>query len=171
MSLANLIHKIWGFIKHLFDGLDEEVKKLLPIATGIVEKIKAFEDLGGGDIITELIPGNVDNILNDRLKALLPKIILEMHLVGDIANETDRNKQLADILSAIKLSPDDMKNAKYHAFGALILHDLADGKLTWAESVEIIEYYYNNFVKQPAPAESAPVAESEASDSEVDQAA
>ena len=54
------------------------------------------------------------------------------------------NAQAKAIIAAINMSPDEIKNAYYHTFAVLILEKISDGKLTWSESVQIAEYYYNN---------------------------
>jgi hypothetical protein len=46
------------------------------------------------------------------------------------------------------MSPNEARNAYYHALAAMILEALSDKKLTWSEAVQIAEYYYTNIYKK-----------------------
>ena len=107
------------------------------------------------DVITALIPGDIDDKINEKLRGFLPRLLLELQLVDSIANITDPNAQLQAILDKLKLSSDDAKNAFYHSLASLILQKLSDGKLSWSDAVAIAEYYYQNVTKPAVVAASS----------------
>lgn len=150
-----IIKRIWDFIARIFRGLDAETKVLVPIAISVVQAVKSVVESPVDDVLTfiikQAISGNADDVLIDKVNAVLkewlPKIVLELKLVESIANIEGENAQLQAILSALKLSGDETKNIFYHGFGSLILEKLSDGKLSWSDSTAIAEYYYTHMVK------------------------
>jgi hypothetical protein len=147
MSLKNFLRHLWHSIKNLFDKVEAEVKKDVVVAITVVQQIKSVVDSPVADVITAMIPGELDDQIKQQLRVLLPKLILELTLVQSVANIEDENAQLQAILDKLKLSGDDAKNAFYHSLASLILQKLSDGKLSWTDAVAISEYYYQNHVK------------------------
>ena len=147
---------MWAFISRMWSKSDKIVDKYAPIAINVVEAIKKVNENSTGDIIelviTTAIPGTKDDVIvklaRKQLKVILPKILLQMNIVQSVSTIQDPNEQLKAILTAVNMSSDEAKNAYYHSFAALILQALADKKLTWAESVYIVQYYFDNIYKK-----------------------
>lgn len=153
MSLKSFIDGIWSAIKGLFNKLEQEEKKLLPIVITVVQNIKTFVDSPVADVITALIPGNVDDVIRAKLQAFLPKVLTELNMLNTCQALPGTNAQLQCILQNLKLSSDAVKDMYYHGLASLILTDLSDGKLSWSDCIGIAEYYYKNIWKeQPAQA-------------------
>lgn len=150
--MKKFLSKMWAFITNLWNSLDGVVEKIVPIAINVVNAVKTVNENSTGDIIelvvTKAIPGKADDVIiaaaRIRLKAILPKILLELNIIKSISSIKNPNDQLKAILSAINMSSDAAKNIYYHGLSALILESLADGKLTWSESVHIAQYYFDN---------------------------
>lgn len=140
--------KLWSGIKKLISGLDKEAKKLLPIAIAVGENIKKVIDSPVADVLTALIPGNVDDVIKLKLRGFLPKLLLELHMVEAIANIEDENERLNAILAKIKLSSDDANNVFYHGLSALIIEKLSDGDFSFSDAVVVSEYWYTHFTKK-----------------------
>jgi hypothetical protein len=147
MSLRIFLRHMWLSIKNLFDKVEAEVKKDVVVAITVVQQVKAVVDSPVADIVTALIPGNVDDQIKARLREILPKLILELSLVESVTDIEDQNERLQVILDKLKLSSDAVKNAFYHSLASIILEKLSDGKLSWSDAVAISEYYYQNKVK------------------------
>lgn len=151
--MKKLLQRIWAFIKLMFDKTEDETKKYVPIAIGIVQGIKKVVDSPVDDIVFNIlrsaIPGEADDIIINKVKSVIekwvPKLLKELIIIDSIANIEDPNEQLKIILAQFKLSSSETKNIVYHGLASLIIEKLADGKLTWSESVAISEYYYKNF--------------------------
>jgi hypothetical protein len=147
MSLRIFLRHMWQSIKNLFDKVEAEVKKDVVVAISVVQQIKTVVDSPVADVVTAMIPGQLDDQIKTILRNLLPKLILELSLVQSVTDIEDQNAQLQAILEKLKLSSDDVKNAFYHSLASLILEKLSDGKLSWPDAVAISEYYYQNHVK------------------------
>lgn len=156
MKLKQFLAKIWSFIAIMWAKATDEVKTLTPIAIKAVNVLKTINETTSGDVIQMIleavIPGSGDGPLIDklreRLKCILPKILTGLQIGESIANIQDPNEQLKAIIAAINMSPDSTKNMYYHGLCALIIEDLADGKLTLGESAQIAEFYYTKIYKK-----------------------
>ena len=152
--MNKLLSKIFSFIKKVYGKLVDETKKYIPIAINVVEVVKKVMDSPVDDvalaIAEQLIPAipkaQVD-IVKSKVEEYLPKLLLELNLVNDIANITDPNEQLKTILNTLKLSSDDVKAEKYHTLASKLLVILSDGKVTWGEAVVFVEWYYQTYIK------------------------
>lgn len=155
MSLRKFIHKLWLGIRKIFDGLEHELKILVPVAIKIVEGVKLVmnspvDDVLGA-IVKSAIPGDADDKLIDKIRSTvnqwIPKVLLELNMVQVVADMTDVNQQLQAILDKLKLSSDETRNVFYHGLGSLILEKLSDGKFSWSDAVAVSEYYYQHEFK------------------------
>lgn len=150
--MKKILAKIKLWIISIYSKTDELIERIAPVAINVVEQIKTVNESTTGDvielIITKAIKGNADdvavNALRIKLKIYLPQVIEKMKLIMNISKAGSINAQAKAIIAAINMSPDEIKNAYYHTFAVLILEKISDGKLTWSESVQIAEYYYNN---------------------------
>ena len=156
MKIKIFLAQIWAFIAGLWKKATDEVKQITPIAVSAVNVLKTVNESTAGDIIemvlSAIIPGKVDDIvihnIRLKLKEILPKVIIQLNIANSISKIQDPNEQLKAIVVAINMSSDETKNIYYHSLCVLILQSLADGKLTWSESVQIAEYYYTNIYKK-----------------------
>ncbi|MEJ7679194.1 MAG: hypothetical protein WKG06_15335 [Segetibacter sp.] len=156
MSLGSLLNHIWKAIGDIFHKADKEVKEIfLPVAIQIVNGLKTVTDIDKADIIGGLI-GKVGPQFEDKLRTFLPKLLTELHLADNCLGLKDTNAIIQCALDNLHLSSDMAKDAFYHSISALLLKDLSDGKLSWSECVELVEFYYHN---QKEAAASAPTAE------------
>ena len=155
MGLKTILQAILAFISSIWRKTTDEVKIITPIAINIVNAVKSVNESFIGDVIEGVlkiaIPGDSEDKIiiqiRARLKEVLPKLILQLNLVDSIANISDTDEQLKAILGVINIAEDEKKRIFYHSLCSLIINSLADGKLTWSESVLIAEYYYTEVYK------------------------
>lgn len=154
--MKKIFKKVLALLSLLWHNVDKLVDKIAPIAIKIVEEIKKVNESATGDvvelIISRVIPGTTDDAIlkaiREKLKEILPKTLLALNISVEISNLSDPEQQIRAIIKAINLSSDQAQNAFYHSLSAMIMDALADGKLTWSESVHIVEHYYTNFHKK-----------------------
>lgn len=150
-----ILGKIFRIIGSLFKSLSSELKKLVPIAIGVVQAVKVVMENPTTDFILRIIkiaiPGDSDNKIIDfvtnKLKEELPKILVALSLSEAIANIEDPEEQVKAVLEKFKFSSDVQKDTFYHNLAFQVMEALADGKLTWSESITLSEYYYKGIVK------------------------
>lgn len=154
-KIANLWAKITAFVKNIYNRVDDVADKFCPVAIKAVEFLKYYNGSAAGDavaaIISFVIPGDADDKLikeiRKRMDKALPVVLMHLKMIHAIADIEDPNEQLKAICKAIQFSPDEAKNAICHTFATLLLEALADGKLTWGESVMLAEHYYQTYKK------------------------
>lgn len=144
MSLGSFLAKIWDHLKQLFGALPKELKNAIHIGVTVVEAIKAVIESPVADVLTAIIPGDIDDRIKDWLRAQIPGILVEMQLTADCSGLTDPNEITACGLKVLSGLGVDVKSAFYHNLSILIAQVAADGKLTWSDGVYLLQWYYEH---------------------------
>jgi hypothetical protein len=148
MSLKTFLTKIWEQIKNLFSSLPSEVKTAIQIGVLITDNIKAFIDSPVADILTAIIPGNLDDKLKDELRVKLPIILTELKLADKCASLSDQDEITKCALQTLQGITGDAASAFLHSLSILIAQVVSDGKLTWSDGAYILEWYYQHEYQQ-----------------------
>jgi hypothetical protein len=150
MNLKSLLAKIWNSIKNLFSGIPADLKSAIHIGVVIAENIKLFIDSPGADILTAIIPGNVDDKIKDLLRSKLPLILSELKLADSCHDVTDPAQLTTCAVNAIQDLNGSVKSAFLHNLSILVAQIASDGKLTWSDGVYLLEWYYQHKYKNIA---------------------
>jgi hypothetical protein len=102
MKLKNLFSKIKNFVINFFTKADKTTKKFISIGIKIVDAIKKFVDSDIADVITALIPGDLDNSLQLFLQKVTPSILINLRKWESIVGTEDENTKLKLIIDEIK---------------------------------------------------------------------
>ena len=144
MSLQSYLSKIWSEVKALFDGIPAELKTAIHIGVLVTENIKNFVDSPVADILTAIIPGDIDDEIKNWLRAKLPAILTELKLADSCSALTDPAEITACAVKVLQALDGDIKSAFLHNLSILISQVAADGKLTWSDGVYVLEWYYQH---------------------------
>jgi len=144
MSLKSFLSKIWHEIKNLFQSIPAELKTAIHVGVVITEGIKTFIDSPAADVLTSIIPGNLDDDLKTLLRTKLPEILTELKLSDSCSELTDPEKITVCAVKVLQGLNGDIKSAFLHSLSILIAQVAADGKLTWGDGVYILEWYYQH---------------------------
>lgn len=137
-----------------YENLNEKLKPLVPVAVNVVQAVKKVTTDDPKDTILVyakmLCPSDAgDLVIETAYKWLkkkgIPKLLTTLEISEVILNIKDKNAQFVAILTVLNVSED--KSKAYLDLAAGILEAISDGKLTFAESMEIANDYYNNYVK------------------------
>lgn len=150
MSLTTFLSKIWTEVKSLFDGIPAELKTAIHIGVIVTENIKALVDSPAADVLTAIIPGDIDDELKDLLRAKLPTILTELRLADSCQNLSDPAQITACAIKVLQGLDGDIKSAFLHNLSIFISRIAAKGALTWSDGVMILEWYYQNQYKTVA---------------------
>lgn len=150
MSLTSFLTKIWNQIKALFDGIPAELKTAIHIGVEVTENIKTFVDSPAADILTAIIPGDIDDEVKNWLRAKLPTILTELKLADSCGQLTDPAEITACAVKVLQGLDGSVKSAFLHNLSILVAQVAADGKLTWSDGVYILEWYYTHEFKAAA---------------------
>lgn len=147
MSLQSFLTKIWNEIKSLFDRIPPELKTAIHVGVIVTENIKNFVDSPTADVLTAIIPGNIDDEIKNWLRAKLPQILTELKLADSCSGLTDPSQITACAIKVLQGLDGDIKSAFLHNLSILIAQVASDGKLTWSDGVYILQWYYQNEYK------------------------
>ncbi len=150
MSLQSFLSKIWHSIKSLFESIPAELKTAIHIGVLVTEAVKTFVDSPEADILTAIIPGNIDDKIKDWLRTKLPAILTELKLADSCGSLTDPAEITACAVKVLQGLDGDIKSAFLHNLSILVAQVAADGKLTWSDGVYILEWYYQHEYKTAA---------------------
>ena len=150
MSLKSFIIKIWEGIKTLFEGMPAELKTAIHIGVLVTENIKNFVDSPAMDVLTTIIPGDLDDDIKTWLRSKLQAILTELKLADSCNGLTGPEQITTCAIKVLQGLDGDVKSSFLHSLSILIAQVAADGKLTWSDGVTILEWYYQNEYKQVA---------------------
>lgn len=144
--MKKVIAAIWSFICKLFGKLPPAVKTAIDIAVKVTDAIKTFDTNSPqvADIITALIPGNLDDSVKSVLRANLPKIVVELKLVQATEGLTDPNEIMLAATKVIQQLSGDYRSSFLNSLAQIIAVVAADGKLDWNDAAYIIKYYFDS---------------------------
>src|SRR6185312_15439637 len=120
MNIKNIIESIGTWASNFIGKILPSSKDFLKLASTIVNFIKTA-DTDRPELlnaVVDIIPGNWDNYLLDKLRAQLPSIVVKMKLVQDEANKSPE-EIFAD---AIRLIQSMEKEYAATTLGALWIH-------------------------------------------------
>jgi hypothetical protein len=147
MSLISFLAKIWIGIKSMFAKLPKELKAAIHIGVIVVENIKTVIDSPLADVLTAIIPGQLDDRAKDILRAELPAILIKLRLVDEAWQAESENAVLLNAMHNLSQLAPDAQKAFFHNISILIAQMASDGKLTWSDGVYLQEWYYNTQFK------------------------
>ncbi len=150
MSLQTFLTKIWNQVKELFNGIPAELKTAIHIGVLVTENIKNFVDSPTADVLTAIIPGDIDDDIKNWLRAKLPAILTELKLADSCGTLTNPGEITACAVKVLQGLDGDIKSAFLHNLSILIAQVASDGKLTWSDGVYILEWYYQHEFKTAA---------------------
>ena len=150
MSLQTFLSKIWNQVKALFDGIPAELKIAIHVGVIVTENIKNFVDSPAADVLTALIPGDIDDKIKNWLRAKLPVILTELKLADSCGTLTDPNEITACAVKVLQGLDGDIKSGFLHNLSILLAQVAADGKLTWSDGVYVLQWYYQHEYKTAA---------------------
>lgn len=124
-AILSVFAENWqSFVAKLWKKVPDDLQDKVSIGVRIVEKIKDFVNSPTADFITSIIPGDLDDKIQDYLKVLLPKILAEY---GDITKINEVSGKLA------------------HNIATDINQELTG--LSYGQSALTTEVAYNNIIK------------------------
>ena len=150
MTIKSFITKLWETIKSLFNSFPDYLIQAVSVGIIVTEKIKAMVDSPAADILTAIIPGEIDDKLKQVLRTAIPVILTDLRLTHDCGDLTDPQEITKCAVDTISKLDGDIKSAFLHNLSVLIAQVAADGQLNWSDGVCILEWYYQHKFKSVA---------------------
>ncbi|WP_146382873.1 hypothetical protein [Mucilaginibacter pallidiroseus] len=148
MTISSFIKKLWNNIKAMFTKFPGDLQNAVNTAVTITENLKKVIESPAIDILTAIIPGNLDDNLKIALRAAIPKILVNLKLSQKFEDDESSDKVLLNAVTALNKIDGQLKSAYLHNISVLVAQITADGKLTWGDGVFIVEWYYQKKFKK-----------------------
>lgn len=134
------------FFKNLFHKLSDIEKQAVEVGVNIVNAFKNIDTAHPEilDIITALIPGTFDDMIKEKLRAELPKILEGLQLAKSCEGLTDPTAIVQCALKSLQTISPEFQKDFWDALAVHISIVVADGKLDWSDGKYIIKYYYDH---------------------------
>jgi len=144
-KMKNFIKKVTGFLKNLFTDLFEELKKNSFLAVKITDKLKEMVESPVLDFVVDnLIKGEVDNFILEKLRVILPEVAFKIAVVHGIMQESDSSSEsIAKLVEYLKGLNPNARVAFWVLFSGELNLSLADGKINLAEAFALAQLAYN----------------------------
>lgn len=144
-----------NLFKRLFSGLSRFLRKLfararvlaetvIPVGIDVVENLKLLLDSPITPLITTLIPGQVDDVIAEKIREALPKILLNLKIADECTKMQSNDAIIQCAIKHLKAYHPTARKAYYLNIASMLSEALADGKLTWSEIVLLTQYTYDN---------------------------
>lgn len=150
MSLTSFIAKLWSSIQSLFNSFPSSIKTAVHVGVTITENIKHFVDSPVVDVLTALIPGDVDDKIKLLLRENLPQILDSLKLADGCGESTDPQYIVKCVIQTLQNLEGEIKSAFLHSLSVLLTQLVADSQLSWSDGVCVVEWYYQNQYKKAA---------------------
>jgi hypothetical protein len=143
-----LFGQIAGFFVRIFGKAKEFLKKEIPTAIKVVEQIKYYMDGPVLPLINALIPGEVDNIISAKIKAELPKILVQLKIAEECAGKATNDQIVQCAIDHLKKYHPEAQKAYFLNIAAMLSKALVDGKLSTGEIIVLVQYTYDTKFKK-----------------------
>jgi hypothetical protein len=149
MSLKSFFKNLFSNIAAAFTKLLPKLKKAIKVGVEVTEAIKNFDEKNGAvvDILTAIIPGNIDDTVKNAIRAKLPALMVQLRLVDETLGLTDPNEIMAAAMKVLQSLDKEYKSAFLHNMSVIVAQVAADGKLTWSDAIILLEWYYKEKYK------------------------
>jgi hypothetical protein len=167
----SIFSKIFDFLKSLFQNVDSWIKEHVKPSIEFVENIKAILESPVADIVTALIPGDVDDKIRAFILANCGKALNALAITQDIANEPDPVQAIIKLLEYLKTAAPAMKAAIYKQLASEMAKLSNGGKeIVKGHSVDLLtQLEYSKMVVEKAQAAEQAQAEQDAESEQPEQ--
>jgi hypothetical protein len=147
MSLKSFLNRILDHIKSLFNTIPNEIATALKIGISVTENIKNFVNSPAADVLTAIIPGDLDNTIKEKLQLSIPVILTELKPIESSLKLTKPNDIASAAIETITAMDKNIRCGVLHQLSILITQKVADGKLSWSDGVYLSQWYYEHKFK------------------------
>jgi hypothetical protein len=147
MSIKSFLNKLWQSIRSLFNSFPAELKEAVSIGIIVTQNIKTIIDSPVADILTTIIPGDIDDKIKQILRAAIPVILTDLRLASNCGTPTNPQEITKCAVETLQKLDGDIKSAFLHNLSVMIAQAAADGQLSWSDGVCILEWYYQHKFK------------------------
>lgn len=139
------MRKIKLFFLGLFNKFQKLILQYVHPAILVVEQLKNFVNSPVIPLLETIIPGNLDNIIIEDLKIILPKVLKYLGLFdGCVTATTTPDQFLQCVIPKIAAMTPQAQASVYHSIASALTVELTGKKISWSDAVMIVEKEYQD---------------------------
>lgn len=142
--------KLWRFLTGLFNKTKVFVEKYAKPSVQLVENLKVVINSPVADVITAIIPGNLDDITKEAMRKALPIVLQDLKIAQDCIGDTPEVIAQKALAAMAAYSKGDKQKAYTDIAAKLADYISNDHKLDWGEISSLIVYTYKEFFVKAA---------------------
>lgn len=152
-KIKELLGKATAWITRLWKSIKPDAEKALIIGMKITDAIKDAVNNPAADILTAVIPGDLDDKIKEKLRIAAPKVVITLGLVNECKDEKDE----AEILRCASRTLQNIKESYMgdQAYGNLcdslavmMAQVAADDKISWDDLKYVSKWFFDNVYSQ-----------------------
>jgi hypothetical protein len=137
--------KVFRWIARIFTSLKSLINRFVVPSVLVVEALQKWVDDPTADILTAIIPGQVDDHVKDLLRKYLPEVLFSLKLSTECVNTQDSKAVVECAAKLLQKMSNVERWDTAHRIAVQLSYYLADGKLTWSEAVLFAEMVHREF--------------------------
>lgn len=136
--MKKFFRKIVSFLKLFLGNLDEWIHEHVQPSIELVQRLKNFLESPVMDIITALIPSQIDDQIRAKLIVALQKSLQLLAVTVDIANEPNIDQQLIKFVQYLQQATPTLKAAIYKQLASEMAKQSAGQTEVKGHSVDLL---------------------------------
>ena len=120
-------NKVRARIKRILQQFDEYLDEHIDLALSVTTALKKFLASPAADIITALIPGDVDNVIRQHLLVALEKATDTLLITDKCRQHDDMGDKLLCLAEELRQRSPELRDALLHRLASLVAGEL-DGQ-------------------------------------------
>ena len=141
----NFFKRITNWFVSKFDQLLDKFRQESDVAVKITDKIKniVLDTRPYIDILTDIIPGDLDDKIHDKIVDIVPKVAEKVAIANGILKANDKNSDaLGAVIEYLKNTYPGVQQSFWIVFSGELNVALSDGKLSLSEGISLAQYVY-----------------------------
>lgn len=118
----SFITKFFSWVKGLLSKVTPEVKSFVEIGIKLVENIKNYADNPAIDVLTAIIPTDIDDKVVAAIRAVLPKLLAELQFIDTALT----NDEIVQFIDKLQTAGDDAIDIFTHGISSVINNKITD---------------------------------------------
>jgi hypothetical protein len=149
--MKKILTQVSDWLKRKFKQGYDAAKKHSHVAVKVTDGLRKVVASPVADLLTAIIPGDLDNELKFKLRQELPKIAAKVAIAHNILQATeDPTLALSRIREYIASLGEIGQRAWWVDFSAHVMEAISDGDLSWDELQRITQKAYAEIHKNEA---------------------
>lgn len=148
--MKKFFRRLIDFVKGKYQDLFELFRKNSEVAVKVTYALKSAVESPVVDIITDIIPGDLDDKIHEKLRFIVPIVAQKLAIAHGILKESETNSNAITAIVEYLRSPEvnvGVRASFWIMFSGELNKALSDDKMTLAEAVALAQLVYSE-IKQ-----------------------